>query len=247
MADLSPEEMERIKLEELRKIEEIERDNREKKLRLQAELKKIEEAKKPSEAESVRDDSRVREEIRAREMLSRGYIEVGGQWVLSEEFERNEREREQKVREEEEKKERSKQRKLDREKADYEDYKTSVIIPIKAFAVTIYVSFAMIITGAALAITGLKLRYWMSTLFAPGMGVLIVGLIALLTFLYLLIEAEAKLIERSFIIFENERYGFEDEAEIKNYARILARYLARRINPGLPKPEPPSDEGNEDS
>ncbi len=247
MADLSPQEMERIKLEELRKIEEIERENREKKMRLQEELKKIEEAKKPSEAENARDDSRVREEIRAREMLSRGYIEVGGQWVLREEFERGEREQEQKSREEEEKKDRARQRKLDREKADYEEYKTSVIIPVQAYAVTIYISFAMVVVGAVLAIVGLKVRYWMATLFAPGMGILVIGIIALLTFLYLLLDAEAKLIERSFIIFENERYGFENEAEIKNYARQLARYAARRMYPNLPKPEPPSDEGNEDS
>jgi len=247
MADLSPEEMERIKLEELRKIEEIERENREKKLRLQEDLKKIEDAKKPSSVETARDDSRVREEIRAREMLSRGYMEVGGQWVLREDFERGEREQEQKAREEEEKKDRAKQRKLDREKSDYEDYKTSVIIPIQAYAVTIYIAFAMIFVGAALALVGLKVRYWMATLFAPGMGMLVIGLIAFLTFLYLLIDAEAKLIERSFIMFENERYGFEDEAEIKNYARQFARYAARRMYSNLPKPEPPSDEGNEDS
>lgn len=235
MVDLSPEELERIKLEELRKIEEIEKQNREKKQRLQEELQKIEAARKsqdaPEEEKKAGDDSeKIREEIRTKEMISRGYIKYEGEWVPRDEADRLAREKEEKAREEEDKLSKAKQRKIDREKATYEDFKALNILFIKFCSIASYVGVTLLIIGviATTAITFFMrnfLIYWF-----PSAIMACAGAVLFMVTFYLLVEAEAKLIEKSYFVMDGERHEFENEEEITDYARKAARSMARNVN-----------------
>jgi len=238
MVDLSPEELERIKLEELRKIEEIEKQNREKKLRLQEELQKIEAEKKnqktPEQAGKLPDDfDKVREEIRTREMISRGYVQYEGQWVPRDEADRLSREKDDKIREEEEKIARTKQRKIEREKVTYEEFKATNILFIKFCALATYFGLTMFLLGGitVMAVTFFMrsyLSFWFPAILATSFG-----LVLLMVTFYLLIEAEARLMERAFFIMDGERYEFDSDQEIGDYARKAARAIARKMNSKL--------------
>ncbi|HPG57447.1 MAG TPA: hypothetical protein PKW98_06485 [Candidatus Wallbacteria bacterium] len=248
MPELTSEELERIRLEEIKKIEEIERENREKKLKLQQELKKLQQQEAPGQhaaAQPPEDFDKVREQIRTREMMARGFVQVEGEWISREEFERRTSEKEEQKRIEEEKMARAKQRKVEREKASYEEYRATVIMHLKFYSIIIYLSLGLFITGAVMTITANYVRSLMVTFFFPGMVATALGLISLLTFIGLLVDSEKKLIERSIFDFDNERHYFEDESEIRDYARKFCRSIVRKIHPGL-KIEEKNDEGDEE-
>lgn len=236
MAELSSEELERIKLEEIKKIEEIERENREKKQRLQEELKKIQQQSAKSEAAAppVNEGSdKVREQIRTREMLARGFVQVNGEWVAREEAERNAAEMEEQKKLEEDKITRAKQRKIDREKASYEEYRAGVILHLKFYSLIIYLGLAVFMAGVVMSLTATYVKSMMTTFFFPGMVASIAGLVTVLTFIGLLMDAETKLIERSIFDYDNEKHVFEDESEVTDYARRLCRAMVRKIHPKL--------------
>lgn len=237
MVELSPEELERIKLEELRKIEELERHNQEKKLRLQQELKKIEEAKqeKSPQASSDINFDKAREEIRHREMLARGYIEYEGQWMPREEAERQKKAAETKVREEEDKINRAKQRKIEREKQEFEEYLASVILHVKVYSMVIYGGLGTLLIGIIMVTIALTQKAWMATFFFPGAFFTTAGAILTAMFFYFLMELETKIIEKSVFIIDDEINKFENEEEITDYVRKTARYAARRIHKSLSK------------
>lgn len=253
MPELSSEELERIKLEEIKKIEEIERENREKKLRLQEELKKLQQHSAKAEAAAppsgVEESDKVREQIRTREMIARGFIQVDGEWISREEAERRAAEKEEQKKIEEEKIARAKQRKIDREKASYEEYRAGVILHLKFYSIIIYITLALFIAGVTMSLVGTHVKSMMSTFFFPGLVSMVAGLVGLLSFIGLLIDAETKLIERSIFDYDNEKHVFQDESEITDLNRRLCRAIARRIHPRLrvepKKSEDEFEEGDE--
>jgi len=245
LPELSSEELERIKLEEIKKIEDIERENREKKQRLQEELKKIQQqsAKSDAAAPIVNEGSdKVREQIRTREMLARGFVQVNGEWVAREEAERNATEMEEQKKLEEDKITRAKQRKIDREKASYEEYRSGIILHIKFYSIIIYLGLAVFIAGVTMSLTATYVKSMMTTFFFPGMVATIAGLVTVLTFIGLLVDTETKLIERSIFDYDNEKHVFDDESEVNDYARRLCRAIARKIHPKLRVEKKKSDD-----
>ncbi len=236
MSDPGSDKLERIKLEEIKKIEEIERENREKKQRQQQQQHKQQQQDEKDGAAAGQPDAdfdKVREQIRAREMIARGFVQFEGEWVAREEAERRNAEKEEQKRVEEEKVARAKQRKIEREKAAFEEYRSGVIPHIKFYSIVIYSSFSLFLAGIIMSFTATYVRSLMATFFFPGMLATIFCLIAFLTFIGLGIDAEKKLMERSIFDYDNDRHYFDDEDEIRDWARKFCRGVVRRINPKL--------------
>ncbi len=235
MPELTSEELDKIKLEEIKKIEELERENREKQaklLEMQRKEKLFSEKDSTAAAEQPDEDfDRIREQIRTREMIARGFIQLDGEWITREEAERRTTEKLERQKLEEEKISRAKQRKIERERNAYEEYRANTMPHVKFYSIVIYCSLALFTSGIIMSLTAAYVRTLMSTFFFPGMIATIMGLIALLTFIGLTIDAETKLIERSIFDFDNEKHLFEDENEIKDIARRLCRAIVRRLHP----------------
>lgn len=247
MPDLSSEELEKIKLEEIKKIEEIERENREKKQRQQQQQHKQQQQNEKDDAAAAAGQpdaefDKVREQIRTREMMARGFVQLEGEWVSREEAERRNSEKEDQKKLEEEKVTRAKQRKVEREKTAYEEYRSGVIPHIKFYSLVIYSSFGLLLTGIIMSVTATYVRTLMATFFFPGMLATIFGLVAFLTFIGLSVDAEKKLMERSIFDYDNERHYFDDESEIHDWARKFCRGAVRRINPKLKVEEKNEDD-----
>lgn|GEM_PF-5547716 len=238
MSEPNPEELERIKLEEIKKIEEIERENFEKKEKLQQELKKLQESKPGAKPVTQSEDfDRVREEIRRREMIARGFIQFEGQWVQREEAEKLLTEKEEKQRLEDEKVTRAKQRKIERERSAYEELMAANIIHIRVYSILTYIGLALSLIGLTLSIVATNVKSLMTAFFFPGMVATLAGLIVLGMFSTFLIDLESKLMEKAFFVLDGERFEFEDESEIKDPARRAARAMARHMYSRLRKEE----------
>lgn len=249
MADVSNIDLERIKIEELKKIEELEKAVRTKKLKVQDELNKLKSETVETNTQANLEIEKLREEIRKKELIARGFVQVDGEWMTREEAEQKEREKEEQKKLEEEKLLKAKQRKIAREKNEYEEYKANVILHVKFYSIMIYVSLALIIAGCIMLFTATNVRTLMATFFFPGLIFLIIGFIAFFTFIGLLIDSEKGLIEKSIFKFSNEIYVFEDEENITDYVRKICRKIVKKINPRLdvtPTNNLENDDDNDD-
>lgn len=214
---LSPEEKERLRKEQMRRIAELEQ-----KRRAAASPSAAPEVVSAEEAERRRRlaAEEYKAKVLAEEMVRRGFVKHGDRWMSREEqaelLAREAEERERLAG----KVERAKERKVERDEAFYENLKEAKAPLQRTFLPVLYAGLAAMIAGAA--------AIWLFGVKAVGIGAFlnVAGGGACIVAFYILFETERELMKAQRVEHDGEMHDFE-YAAVKSPARRLLRALAR--------------------
>lgn len=214
---LSPEEKDRIRKEQMRRIAELEQ-----KKKAGPAVAVLPEAVSAADAERKRRQAaeEFKAKVLAEEMTRRGFVRHGDEWITREE------QAALATREVEEKErlagkvERAKERKVDRDEAFYEKLK-EVKAPVqRIFLPILYAGLAAMLAGVAVL--------WLFGVKAVGIGAFlnVAGGGAAIVAFYILFETERELMKAQRVEHDGEMHDFE-YAAVKNPLRRLLRAFAR--------------------